>query len=82
MQTRNRLFDDLAKVANSAAGIMAGLKDEIEKLRNRLGGTDGGANIRKLLRLHDMYIPQSEQAEDGSRSEGDVRVRGGGTANS
>ena len=24
------------------------LKDEIEKLRNRLGGTDGGANIWKL----------------------------------
>ena len=32
MQTRNRLFDDLAKVANSAAGTMAGLKDEIENM--------------------------------------------------
>ncbi|MEK9677214.1 MAG: accessory factor UbiK family protein [Rhodospirillaceae bacterium] len=30
MQTRNRLFDDLAKVANSAAGTVAGLKDEFE----------------------------------------------------
>ena len=26
MQTRNRIFDDLAKVANGAAGTMAGLK--------------------------------------------------------
>ncbi len=32
MQTRNRIFDDLAKVANSAAGTMAGLKDEIENM--------------------------------------------------
>ena len=32
MQTRNRLFDDLAKVANSAAGTMVGLKDEVENM--------------------------------------------------
>ena len=32
MQTRNRIFDDLAKVANSAAGTMVGLKDEIENM--------------------------------------------------
>ena len=32
MQTRNRFFDDLAKVANSAAGTFAGLKDEIEAM--------------------------------------------------
>ena len=32
MQTRNRIFDDLAKVANSAVGTMAGLKDEIENM--------------------------------------------------
>lgn len=30
MQTRNRIFDDIAKVANSAAGTFAGLKDEVE----------------------------------------------------
>ena len=32
MQTRNRIFDDIAKVANSAAGTFAGLKDEVEGL--------------------------------------------------
>jgi BMFP domain-containing protein YqiC len=30
MQSRNRLLDDLAKVAGSAAGVAAGLKDEVE----------------------------------------------------
>ena len=32
MQTRNRFFDDLAKVANSAVGTVAGMKDEIEQM--------------------------------------------------
>ena len=32
MQTRNRIFDDLAKVANSAAGTMMGLRDEVENM--------------------------------------------------
>jgi len=32
MQTRNRLFDDLAKVANSAFGTVASMKEEIEHL--------------------------------------------------
>ena len=32
MQTRNRIFDDIAKVANSTAGTIAGLKDELEGL--------------------------------------------------
>ncbi len=30
MQTDNRLADDLAKVAASAAGVLAGVKDEVE----------------------------------------------------
>ena len=30
MQTRNRLLDDLARVAGGAAGVAAGLKDEVE----------------------------------------------------
>lgn len=32
MQTRNRLFDDIAKVANSAAGTVMGMKDEVEQM--------------------------------------------------
>ena len=30
MQTRNRLLDDLAKVANSAVNIASGLKGEVD----------------------------------------------------
>ncbi len=30
MQTRNRMFDDLAKVANGAASTLAGIKGELE----------------------------------------------------
>ena len=46
MQTRNRVLDDLAKVANSAAGTMAGLKDEIENLiRYRVEGLMSNLNM-------------------------------------
>ena len=30
MQTRNRMLDDMAKVATSALGVAGGLKDEVE----------------------------------------------------
>jgi BMFP domain-containing protein YqiC len=46
MQTRNRLFDDLAKVANSAAGTIAGVKGEIEAVvRQRVESFIGEMNI-------------------------------------
>lgn len=46
MQTRRRIFDDLAKVASSAAGTFAGLKDEIEALvRQRLETTLNNMNL-------------------------------------
>ena len=32
MQTRNRFFDDIAKVAASAAGTLTGMKGEIEHI--------------------------------------------------
>lgn len=32
MQTRNRLLDDIARVANGAAGVATGMRDEIEAL--------------------------------------------------
>jgi len=32
MQTRSRLLDDLARVANGAAGVAAGMRAEIEAL--------------------------------------------------
>jgi hypothetical protein len=32
MQTSNRLFDDLARVANGAVSTLAGIKDELEAM--------------------------------------------------
>lgn len=32
MQTRNRVLDDIAKVAGGAASVLAGVKDEVEAL--------------------------------------------------
>jgi len=32
MQTSNRIFDDLAKVANGAVATLAGMKDELETM--------------------------------------------------
>ena len=32
MQTRNRLLDDIARVANGAAGVATGMRDEVETL--------------------------------------------------
>lgn len=46
MQTRNRFFDDLAKVANSAAGTVAGMKDEVEQMvRHRVENFIAGMNL-------------------------------------
>jgi BMFP domain-containing protein YqiC len=37
MESRNRLFDDVAKVAGGAAGTLSGIKGEIEsRMRQRL----------------------------------------------
>ena len=45
MQTENRLFDDLAKLVNGAAGTLAGVGREAEvatreKVREWIGGLD------------------------------------------
>ena len=32
MQTRNRLLDDVARLANGAAGVASGLREEVEAL--------------------------------------------------
>lgn len=32
MQTRNRIFDDVARVANGATGVFSGLRGEVEGL--------------------------------------------------
>lgn len=32
MQTRSRILDDIARVANGAAGVATGMRDEVETL--------------------------------------------------
>ena len=32
MQTQNRIFEDIARLANGAAGLASGLRDEVENI--------------------------------------------------
>ena len=46
MQTDNRLFDDLSRVATGAVGALAGMKREIESLvRQRVERVVGGLDL-------------------------------------
>lgn len=46
MQTDNRLFDDLSRVATGAVGALAGMKREIESLvRQRVERVIGGLDL-------------------------------------
>ncbi|MCH8685446.1 accessory factor UbiK family protein [Pedomonas mirosovicensis] len=46
MQTDNRLFDDLSRVATGAVGALAGMKREIEALvRQRVERVVGGLDL-------------------------------------
>ena len=46
MQTRKPLFDDLAKVANSAVGALTGVKDEVEaRVRDQIAKILDGMDI-------------------------------------
>lgn len=46
MQTRNPLFDDLAKVAAGAAGALSGVRDEVEaRVRDQLAKILDGMNL-------------------------------------
>lgn len=48
MQTQNRIFDDIAKVAGGALSALTSLKDEIEAMiRDRLERTMADANFVK-----------------------------------
>jgi BMFP domain-containing protein YqiC len=46
MQSDNRLFDDLSKLANGALGTLSGVGKEIEQLvKNRMEQFIGGLNM-------------------------------------
>ena len=58
MQTRNRLFDDVARVASGAASSFGGLKAEVESLVRtqveRLMGDQGMVSREEFDAVRDM----------------------------
>lgn len=72
MQTRNRIFDDLAKVANSAVGTVAGVKDEIEQvIRHRVEHFIGNMN---LVTREEFEVIQS-MLEKSRNEQEDLKLR-------
>ena len=70
MQTRNRFFDDLAKVANSAVGTMAGMKDEIEQMvRHRVEKFVDGMNLvtREEFDVVQAMVAKSREEQEKLR---------------
>ena len=67
MQTRNRLFDDLAKVATSAAGTVTGMKDELEQIiRQRVESFLENMNLvtrEEFEVTHAMIVKSREEQE-------------------
>ena len=57
MQTRNRIFDDLAKVANSAFGTVSGIKEELEQMiRHRV---ESFINSMNLVSREEFEVTQA-----------------------
>lgn len=54
MQTRNRVLDDIAKMAGGAASVMTGVKDEIEALAR--------ARMERLLDALDLVTREEFEA--------------------
>ena len=54
MQTRNRVLDDIAKVAGGAASVLTGVKEEIEAL--------GRARIERLMAAMDLVTRDEFEA--------------------
>jgi BMFP domain-containing protein YqiC len=52
MESRNRLFDDMAKVAGGAAGTLSGLKSEVESRVRQM--VDDVINKLDLVTREDM----------------------------
>ena len=70
MQTRNRFFDDLAKVANSAVGTVAGMKDEIEQMvRHRVEKFVDGMNLvtREEFDVVQAMVAKSREEQEKLR---------------
>ena len=71
MQTRNRFFDDLAKVANSAVGTVAGMKDEIEQMiRHRVERFIDGMSLvtREEFDVVQAMVTKSREEQEKLRT--------------
>jgi BMFP domain-containing protein YqiC len=67
MQTENRLFDDLARVATSALGTLTGVRDEVEtRLREQFERVLGRMN---LVRREEFEAVQAMAAKARAEQE-------------
>ena len=74
MQTRNRLLDDIAKVANSAAGTFAGVKEEIENLiRHRVESLMADMNMVNRDEFNAVKAMVAKSRSEQERLEAKVR---------
>ncbi len=72
MQTSNRLFDDLAKVANGAVATLAGVKDELEAMiRQQLERLLADANLVP----RDEFDAMAEVARNARAEQEKLEVR-------
>ena len=67
MQTRNKFFDDIAKVATSAAGTLTGMKGEIEHLiRHKVESLINSMNLvtREEFEVANAMIAKARENQD------------------
>ena len=67
MQTRNRFFDDIARVATSAAGTFTGMKGEIEHLvRHKVESFINSMNLvtREEFEVANAMIAKARENQD------------------
>ena len=83
MQTNSRLFDDLARVANGAAGAFAGLRGEVEALvRSRLERTLANMDLvtREEFEVVRQMAVRAREENEALRARLDALEAGGPVA--
>jgi BMFP domain-containing protein YqiC len=79
MQTRNPLFDDLAKVANSAVGALTGVKDEVEaRVRDQIAKILDGMEIPRRAEfdaVKAMAVKAREENEELKKQIAEMQIK-------
>jgi BMFP domain-containing protein YqiC len=79
MQTRNPLFDDLAKMANGAMGALSGVKDEMEaRFRDQIAKILDGMDIPRrdeFEAVKAMAAKAREENEDLKKQIADLQAK-------